>query len=132
MARQTQQICVIIETDGGSILIDIMNDHGLEQLVHFPTRGRNTLHLILTSLTGQLVDINSTDSSSMIMTLYLAHLNLLKDLFLCLLKVLDKGQGNRKPSVVTMTQNTGRDQNRKKINIDSKGRQFYSTGYQGP
>ena len=32
---------------------DIMNDHGLEQLVHFPTRGKNTLDLILTSLPVQ-------------------------------------------------------------------------------
>ena len=27
----------------GQILIDIMNDHGLEQLVNFPTRERKTL-----------------------------------------------------------------------------------------
>ena len=33
----------------GQMLIDIMNDHGLEQLVHFPTREENTLDLILTS-----------------------------------------------------------------------------------
>ena len=32
------------------MLIDIMNDHGLEQLVHFPTREKNTLDLILTFL----------------------------------------------------------------------------------
>ena len=31
----------------GQILIDIVNDHGLEQLVSFPTRERNTLDLIL-------------------------------------------------------------------------------------
>ena len=37
----------------GKILIDIMNDHGLEQLVHFPTREKNTLDLIFTSLPGQ-------------------------------------------------------------------------------
>ena len=36
-----------------SQLIDIMNDHGLEQLVHFPTREKNTLDLILTSLPSQ-------------------------------------------------------------------------------
>ena len=30
----------------GQILIDIMNDHGLEQMVHFPTREKNTLDLI--------------------------------------------------------------------------------------
>ena len=43
----------------GQILIDIMNDHGLEQSVNFPTRERNTLDLILTSLPGQFVDIHS-------------------------------------------------------------------------
>ena len=48
----------------GQILIDIMNDHGLEQLVNFPTRERNTLDLILTSLPGQFVDIHSTDKLS--------------------------------------------------------------------
>ena len=46
------------------ILIDIMNDHGLEQLVNFPTRERNTLDLILTSLPGQFVDIHSPDKLS--------------------------------------------------------------------
>ena len=30
----------------GQMLIDIMNDHSLEQLVHFPTREKNTLDLI--------------------------------------------------------------------------------------
>ena len=41
-----------------------MNDHGLEQLVNFPTRERNTLDLILTSLPGQFVDIHSPDKLS--------------------------------------------------------------------
>ena len=36
----------------GQVLVDIMNDHGLEQLVNFPTREENTLNLILTSLPG--------------------------------------------------------------------------------
>ena len=27
------------------MFIDIMNDHGLEQLLHFPTREKNTLDL---------------------------------------------------------------------------------------
>ena len=39
------------------MLTDIMNDHGLEQLVHFPTREKNTLDLSLTSLPGQFQDI---------------------------------------------------------------------------
>ena len=38
-----------------------MNDHGLEQLVHFPTREENTLELILTSLPGQLQEMHSPD-----------------------------------------------------------------------
>ena len=41
-----------------------MNDYGLEQLVHFPTRERNTLDLIITSLPGQFVDIHSPDRLS--------------------------------------------------------------------
>ena len=48
----------------GQVLIDIMNDHGLEQLVNFATRERNTLDLILTSLPGQFVDIHSPDKLS--------------------------------------------------------------------
>ena len=48
----------------GEILIEIMNDYGLEQLVHFPTRGKNTLDLIITSLPGQFVDIHSHDRLS--------------------------------------------------------------------
>ena len=48
----------------GQILIDIMNDHGLEQLVNFPPRERNILDLILTSLPGQFVDIYSPDKLS--------------------------------------------------------------------
>ena len=48
----------------GQILIDIMNDHGLEQMVHFPTRERNTLDLILTTLPGQFKDAYSPDKLS--------------------------------------------------------------------
>ena len=48
----------------GEILIEIMNDYGMEQLVHFPTRERNTLDLIITSLPGQFVDIHSPDRLS--------------------------------------------------------------------
>ena len=48
----------------GQKLVDIMNGHGLEQLVHFPTRERNTLDLIMTSLPAQFVDIHSPDKLS--------------------------------------------------------------------
>ena len=48
----------------GQILIDIMNDHGLEQMVHFPTREKNTLDLILTTLLGQFKDVHSPDKLS--------------------------------------------------------------------
>ena len=41
-----------------------MNDYGLEQFVHFPTRERNSLDLIITSLSGQFVDIQSPDRLS--------------------------------------------------------------------
>ena len=41
-----------------------MNDHGLEQMVHFPTWEKNTLELILTTLPGQFQDIHSPDKLS--------------------------------------------------------------------
>ena len=41
-----------------------MNDHGLEQMVHFPTREKNTLDLILTTLPGQFQDVHSPDKLS--------------------------------------------------------------------
>ena len=53
-----------LSSSEGEILIEIMNDYGLEQLVHFPTRERNTLDLIITSLPGQFVDIHSPDRLS--------------------------------------------------------------------
>ena len=43
------------------VLIDNMNDHDLEQLVHFQTRERKALDFILTSLPSQFKDINSPD-----------------------------------------------------------------------
>ena len=46
------------------ILIDIINDHGLEQMVHFLTQEKNTLDLILTSLPGQFQDVYSPDKLS--------------------------------------------------------------------
>ena len=41
-----------------------MNDQGLEQMVHFPTREKNTLDLILTTLLGQFKDVQSPDKLS--------------------------------------------------------------------
>ena len=46
------------------MLTDIMNEHGLQQLVHFPTQEKNTLDLLLTSLPGQFQDIHSPDKLS--------------------------------------------------------------------
>ena len=45
-------------------MIDIKNDHGLEQMVHFPTREKNTLDFILTTLPGQFQDVHSPDKLS--------------------------------------------------------------------
>ena len=53
-----------IDKSEGQILIDIMNDHGLEQMVHFSTREKNTLDLILTTLPGQFKDVHSPDKLS--------------------------------------------------------------------
>ena len=36
-----------------------MNDHGLEQMVHFPTPEKNILDLILTTLPGHFQDVHS-------------------------------------------------------------------------
>ena len=41
-----------------------MNDHGFEQMVHFPTRKKNILNLILTTLPGQFQDVHSPDNLS--------------------------------------------------------------------
>ena len=48
----------------GQVFVDIMNDHGLEQLVNFPTREEKTLDLILTSLPGQFQEVHSPDKLS--------------------------------------------------------------------
>ena len=44
--------------------IEILNDHHSEQLVHFPTREKNTLDLIITSLPSQFLDTLSPDRLS--------------------------------------------------------------------
>ena len=48
----------------GKKFIEILNDHHLEQLVHFPTRDKNILDLIITSLPSQFLDA-STDFAGM-------------------------------------------------------------------
>ena len=48
----------------GEKFIEILNDHNLEQLVHFPSRERNTLDLIITSLPGKFLDVQSMDRLS--------------------------------------------------------------------
>ena len=48
----------------GQILIDIINDHGLEQMVHFPTLEKNILDLVLTTLPGQFQTVHSPDKLS--------------------------------------------------------------------
>ena len=48
----------------GQILLDIVDDHGLEQMIPFPTHDKNTLVLMLTSLPGQFQDILSPDKLS--------------------------------------------------------------------
>ena len=54
----------MLSQSDGQVLIDIMNDHGLEQLIHFPTREENTLDLIITSIPGKFQDIHSPDKLS--------------------------------------------------------------------
>ena len=58
MARQTQSL------SEGEKFIEILNDHHLEQFVHFPTREKNTLDLIITFLPSQFLDIQSPDRLS--------------------------------------------------------------------
>ena len=41
-----------------------MNDHGLEQMAHFPTREKYTLDLILTTLPDQFQDVHSPEKLS--------------------------------------------------------------------
>ena len=48
----------------GQMLLDIKDDHGLDQMIPFPTRDKNTLDLNLTSLLGQCQDIPSPDKLS--------------------------------------------------------------------
>lgn len=48
----------------GMVLIDALNEHGLQQMVNFPTRGENCLDLFLTSMPGQIHNVHSPDKLS--------------------------------------------------------------------
>ena len=62
----------MLSQSDGQVLIDIMNDHGLEQLIHFPTREENTLDLIITSIPGQF-QAYTLQINSVIMILLQGH-----------------------------------------------------------
>ena len=47
-----------------------------------------------------------------------------KNMFPCILKVIDKDQGNRKPSGLTMTQNIGKGQKQEKSILIAEGSGF--------
>ena len=49
---------------GGQAFMDILNDHHMEQMVDFPTRGNHTLDLIVTTLPGQIREVYSPDQLS--------------------------------------------------------------------
>ena len=53
-----------ISTSEGQLLTDVMNDHGLEQLVQFITWEKNIFDLTLTSLPGQFQEIHIPDKLS--------------------------------------------------------------------
>ena len=48
----------------GQVLVDIMNDHGLETAGEFPNSGRKYTRLDLTSLPGQFQEVHSPDKLS--------------------------------------------------------------------
>ena len=53
----------LLSPSEGEKFVEILNDHHLEQVVHFPTREKSTLDLIITSLPSQFLDIQSPDRS---------------------------------------------------------------------
>ena len=54
----------ILSESEGQILIDIMNDHGLNKWYTSPLKKKNTLDFILTTLPGQFQDVHSPDKLS--------------------------------------------------------------------
>ena len=53
--------CSTLSPSERGTFIEIMNDHDLEQLLHFPTREKNTLDWIVASLPSQFLDMQSPD-----------------------------------------------------------------------
>ena len=58
-ARLSKSDSMLSQSEG-QLLLDIMDDHGLEQMIPFPTPDKNTLDLILNSLPGQFQHIHSS------------------------------------------------------------------------
>ena len=61
----------------GQMLIDIMNDHGLEQLVHVPTREKKYIFYSLLFLVSFRISTHLTNSAIMILLLELCKLSFL-------------------------------------------------------
>ena len=62
-ARLNKSGSPLSPSEGGKFM-EILNHLDLEHLVNFPTREKNTLDLIITSLPGQFLDIQSSDRLS--------------------------------------------------------------------
>ena len=56
--------CHPLNNTEGNLLLDAMNEHGLNQLVNFPTREQNTLDLIISSGKSQFTNVHSPDKLS--------------------------------------------------------------------
>ena len=61
-ARLSKSSTILSQFEG-QILLDIMDDHGLGQMIHFPTRDKKPW-TILTSLPSQFQEIYSPDKFS--------------------------------------------------------------------
>ncbi|KAJ8027298.1 hypothetical protein HOLleu_32407 [Holothuria leucospilota] len=55
---------VCLSNSSGKLLLDILNDFAAEQLVSFPTRGTNTLDLVISNSPNQFTEISPLDQFS--------------------------------------------------------------------
>ncbi|KAJ8029979.1 hypothetical protein HOLleu_29537 [Holothuria leucospilota] len=53
-----------VSNHSGKLLLDIINDFAADQLVKSPTRGNNTLDLVITNTPSQYTDVSTMDSPS--------------------------------------------------------------------